>query len=53
MIAFLSIIVCVIGLIVYLIGTNGKAAELGRLAFFAGLFAFLLQFGPQTVSLLR
>jgi len=53
MIAFLSIIVCVIGLIVYLISTNAKAAELGRIGFFAGLLTFLLQAGPETVSFLR
>jgi len=29
---------------------NTKWSEIGRLAFFAGLFVFLLQWGPQLVG---
>jgi hypothetical protein len=43
---YLSLIVCIIGLVVYLIASpqHAKAAELGRLSFWVGLLAFLLEF---------
>jgi hypothetical protein len=47
---FLSLAICVIGLIVYIISTNAKIAEVGRLSFFAGLFVFLMQFGPYIIG---
>jgi Na+/phosphate symporter len=53
MIVFLSLLVCVIGLIIYAISNNAKVAELGRIAYFAGLLAFLLQGASQVVSVLR
>jgi ABC-type tungstate transport system substrate-binding protein len=41
----IAVIVCVIGLVVYVVcnrrGPLEELAELGRLAFFAGLIAFL------------
>lgn len=33
MIAYLSLIVCLIGLVVYALATNPKAAEAGRIAY--------------------
>lgn len=51
MTAILSIIVLVIGLIVYAISNNAKASELGRIAFAMGLLAALLQLGGQAISL--
>jgi Na+/phosphate symporter len=40
----LSALVCVIGALVYAFAANPKLSEIGRLAFFAGLLAFLLLF---------
>jgi len=41
---YLSLIIALIGMVVYVISTNAKAQELGRLAFACGLLAFLLAF---------
>lgn len=46
----LSLLVCVIGAIVYL-ATSGKATELGRLSFGCGLLAFLLGAAREGVRL--
>lgn len=40
----LSVLVCVIGALVYAFAANPKLAEIGRMSFFAGLLAFLLLF---------
>jgi hypothetical protein len=48
---FLSIIVALVGAVVYLVATNPKYAELGRLSFVSGLLAFLLQNGTHIVAL--
>lgn len=45
LIPYLSLIVCLVGLVVYAISTNAKALELARLSFAVGLLAFLLRFG--------
>jgi SpoU rRNA methylase family enzyme len=52
MIIFLSLLVCVIGLLVYALSSNGKVAEMGRIAYAMGLLAFLLQVPAHLVSLL-
>jgi hypothetical protein len=41
MIIFLSVLVALIGLVLYLAASNPKVVELGRIAFFCGLLAFL------------
>lgn len=43
MIVGLSLLVCIIGLLVYILAANPKVQELGRIAYGAGLLAFLLQ----------
>lgn len=49
-----SLLVLVIGLLLYLLSKNGKVAELGRLAFAVGLLVFLLQgIGQEVVSLIH
>jgi len=53
MVIYLSLLVALIGLVVYAISTNGKAAEAGRIAYFAGLLAFLMQITPRMISTLR
>jgi len=40
---YLSLAVCLAGLLVYIMSAKPKNEELARLAFFAGLLAFLLQ----------
>jgi hypothetical protein len=42
MIIVLSLLIALIGGVIYLVSANPKLAELGRLAFFAGLLAFLI-----------
>lgn len=41
-IVYLSLLVAVLGALVYALSTNPKVSELGRMSFFAGLLAFLL-----------
>ena len=43
MFVYLSLLVCVIGLLMYALATNGKLVEVGRIMFGCGLLAFLLQ----------
>lgn len=48
----LSLLVCVLGLLVYALSSNPKVAELGRISYFAGLLVFLFQV-ERVVSFLR
>jgi Na+/phosphate symporter len=52
MLIFLSLLVCVAGLLVYALASNPKVVELGRLSFFAGLLTFLFQ-AEKVISFLR
>lgn len=47
---FLSLIVAVVGAVVYIVAKNPKYSELGRLSYFAGLLTFLLQNGAKIVA---
>jgi len=49
---WISLLVCLIGALVYALSTNAKVSELGRISFAMGLLAFLLQ-ASQMVSLLK
>lgn len=42
----LALIVCLIGLVLYLLTLPPKATEAGRVMFFAGLLALLLTYTP-------
>ena len=42
---YLSLLVALIGGAVYLLVQRAQLAELGRIAFFAGLLAFLITYG--------
>jgi Na+/phosphate symporter len=53
MIVLLPLLVALIGLVAYAISTNPKVSELGRISFFCGLLAFLLQSAPHVVSWLK
>ena len=50
---YLSLLVAIIGLLVYALSANPKVAELGRISYFAGLLAFLLQAGEIVKTLVR
>ncbi len=41
---YLSLAVALAGCLVYAFATNPKLVEIGKLSFFAGLLAFLLEF---------
>ncbi len=42
MVIYLTLLIAVIGVLMYALATNGKLQEIGRISFFAGLLAFLL-----------
>ena len=44
MLIVVQLLVALIGVLMYALSANPKLQEIGRLAFFAGLFAFLLSF---------
>ncbi len=52
MIILLPLLVAFVGLLAYALSANPKIQEIGRLSFFAGLLAFLLQ-NAHVVSALR
>ncbi len=52
MTAYLSLIVALVGLVIYAVTMNPKLSEIGRLMFGCGLFVFLLQMVPRVVSVL-
>jgi len=43
MIIYLSLLVAIVGALMYALAVNPKLQELGRCSFFAGILAFLLQ----------
>lgn len=52
MIVYVSLLVALIGVLMYILSANPKINELGRIAFACGLLAFLLQLSPTTIGLL-
>jgi hypothetical protein len=42
MIIYLSLLICVIGLLMYALASNPKLVEVGRMMFWVGLLCFLL-----------
>jgi hypothetical protein len=51
--AYILIIALVGGLLMYLLCKNAKAAEIGRMLFFASVLALLVALAPSTVHLLH
>jgi hypothetical protein len=49
---YLALLIAILGALAYLLAKTEKYAELGRIAFFAGLLTFLLHF-QASVSALR
>ncbi len=50
---YLSLLVCLVGLLMYALSANPKLQEIGRISYFAGLLAFLLQVAPVWKTLIR
>ena len=48
---FVSLLVAIIGILMYALCVNPKLQEIGRMSFFCGLLVFLLKVGPDTVKL--
>ena len=53
MIVYFSLLVCVIGALMYALCVNPKLAEMGRLAFACGLLAFLLTGVEKLVTVIH
>lgn len=51
MTVYFSLLVAVVGVLMYALSSNPKLAEIGRISYFAGLLAFLLSF-ERVVNLL-
>jgi hypothetical protein len=52
MLIYFSLLVALIGILMYALCANPKLVEIGRLAYFAGLLAFLLNGIEHVVSIL-
>lgn len=50
---YLSLLVALVGVLMYGFSNNGKVAEIGRVSFFAGLLAFLLTAASHVFSFVR
>lgn len=48
---YLSLLVALAGVLTYALSANPKLSEIGRIAFFSGLLAFLLQIAPKVVGI--
>lgn len=42
MLIYLSLLVCIVGLLMYALSANPKIVEIGKIMFFCGLLAFLI-----------
>jgi len=51
LVAYLPLLVAIIGLLVYVLASNAKAVEIGRLLFFAGILVTVLTLQGHTVRL--
>jgi len=47
----IAAVVALVGLVVYVLASNAKAQEIGRILFFAGVLALLLLFGGRAIHL--
>jgi len=52
MIVALSLLVAIVGLVMFWVSANPKPGRIGEIMFFAGLLAFLLQLTPKLLDLL-
>jgi len=49
MMIYFNLLVAIIGVLIYVVSSNAKIGELGRVMFWTGLLTFLLQFGGSRV----
>jgi len=50
---YLSLLVALVGVLMYALCANPKLQEIGRISFAAGLFAFLLGFSGHALTLVH
>lgn len=50
---YISLLVSLIGLLMYAFAANPKLQEIGRISYFVGLLAFLLSAGPKIAELAK
>lgn len=53
MLIYLSLLVSLIGLLMYALAANPKLVEIGRICFGCGLLAFLLRVTETSIGILR
>ncbi len=53
MTVYLSLLISLIGLLMYALATNGKVVEIGRNMFWVGLLAFLLRWSDAIMPTLK
>jgi len=53
MIILVPLVSAIIGVLMYALATNGKLVEIGRILFWTGWLVFLMQLGPQWVTLIH
>jgi|HubBroStandDraft_6_1064221.scaffolds.fasta_scaffold430566_2 Na+/phosphate symporter len=53
MIIYVSLLVCLIGVLMYALASNPKLVEIGRICFAFGLLAFLLRATDSMVDVIR
>lgn len=53
MLIYLSLLVALVGMVVYLVSLNPKAVELGRIMFGVGLLAFLMTSVPHIIQVVK
>ena len=53
MVIYFSLLIALIGVLMYALCVNGKLQEIGRIMFFCGLLAFLLESVGPLMSVLR
>lgn len=52
MLIYLSLLMALAGVLIYVLSANGKVSELGRVMFAAGLLAFLLRLSGTSLEIL-
>lgn len=52
MIIALTLLVALVGLLMYVLSANPKLSEIGRIMFFAGMLAFLLNGAEPLIKLI-
>jgi len=52
MIAYLAALIALVGLLMYLLCSQPKAAEVGRILFFCGMLVFTFALGGHVIKLL-